>query len=185
MRAVPNGSESVGVCCPAFAPSLNWLPCILPKHTWFSVHMCALFQSESCDITLKVRTYSTYHTGTSYVHTRCTHLRTIGTYVHTSTRTRVHCVPGTRVPWYVHVYSRVRTYVRTMVPNGTHVRVSSRFGDHSMCTYTCTYKWYLEVPLVPWYVHVYQWYHTGTMHVCQVCHMAILQYHLWSCLVFG
>ncbi len=27
------------------------LPCILPKHTWFSVHMCALFQSESCDIT--------------------------------------------------------------------------------------------------------------------------------------
>jgi hypothetical protein len=19
-----------------------WLPCILPKHTWFSVHMCAL-----------------------------------------------------------------------------------------------------------------------------------------------
>jgi hypothetical protein len=46
--------ESVGVCCPAFAPSLNWLPCILPKHTWFSVHMhmCALFQSGSCDITL-------------------------------------------------------------------------------------------------------------------------------------
>ncbi len=32
--------ESVGVCCPAFAPSLNWLPCILPKHAWFSVHMC-------------------------------------------------------------------------------------------------------------------------------------------------
>ncbi len=27
------GSESVGVCCPAFAPSLNWLPCILPQHT--------------------------------------------------------------------------------------------------------------------------------------------------------
>ncbi len=24
--------------------------CILPKHTWFSVHMCALFQSESCDM---------------------------------------------------------------------------------------------------------------------------------------
>ncbi len=22
------------------------------EHTWFSVHMCALFQSESCDITL-------------------------------------------------------------------------------------------------------------------------------------
>jgi hypothetical protein len=42
----------IGVCCPAFAHSLNWLPCILPKHTWFSVHMCALFQSESCDITL-------------------------------------------------------------------------------------------------------------------------------------
>ncbi len=43
------GSESVGVCCPAFAPSLNWLPRIPPKHTWFSVQMCALFQSESCD----------------------------------------------------------------------------------------------------------------------------------------
>ncbi len=43
---------TVGVCCPVFAPSFNWLPCILPKHTWFSVHMCALFQSESCDITL-------------------------------------------------------------------------------------------------------------------------------------
>ncbi len=26
------GSESVGVCCPAFAPSLNWLSCFLPKH---------------------------------------------------------------------------------------------------------------------------------------------------------
>ncbi len=25
----------------------NWLPCIPPKHAWFSVHMCALFQSES------------------------------------------------------------------------------------------------------------------------------------------
>ncbi len=29
-----------------FAASLNWLPCcILQKHTWFSVCMCALFQS--------------------------------------------------------------------------------------------------------------------------------------------
>ncbi len=60
VRAV--ASESVGVCCPAFAPSLNWLPCILPKHTWFSVHMCALFQSE--DITLKVPTYVTRRTRT-------------------------------------------------------------------------------------------------------------------------
>ncbi len=43
---------------PVYAPSLNWLPCILPKHTWFSVHMCALFQSESCDIiSTYVRTY--------------------------------------------------------------------------------------------------------------------------------
>ncbi len=38
--------------------------CVLPKHPWFSVHMCALFQSESCDTTLsyartRVRT-STY-----------------------------------------------------------------------------------------------------------------------------
>jgi hypothetical protein len=45
------GSECVGVCCLAFAPSLTWLPCILPKHKWFSVHMCALFQSERSDIT--------------------------------------------------------------------------------------------------------------------------------------
>jgi hypothetical protein len=37
---------------PCIRPSLNLLPCILPKHTWFSVHMCALFQSERCDITL-------------------------------------------------------------------------------------------------------------------------------------
>ncbi len=27
------GSESVGGCCPAFAPSLSWLPCIFPKQT--------------------------------------------------------------------------------------------------------------------------------------------------------
>jgi hypothetical protein len=36
------GSERVGVYGPSFATSLNWLPCVLPKHTWFSVHMCAL-----------------------------------------------------------------------------------------------------------------------------------------------
>ncbi len=34
------GSESVGVCCPAFAPSLNWLPCILPKHMVLGAHVC-------------------------------------------------------------------------------------------------------------------------------------------------
>jgi hypothetical protein len=39
VRTCEDGSESVGVCCPAFAPCLNWLPCILPKHLWFSVHM--------------------------------------------------------------------------------------------------------------------------------------------------
>ncbi len=44
------GSESVDVCCPAIAPSLNWQSCILTKHTWFSVHMCTLSQSGSCDI---------------------------------------------------------------------------------------------------------------------------------------
>jgi hypothetical protein len=45
------GSESVGRCV---LPSLSQLAavCIRPKHTWFSVHTCALFQSESCDITL-------------------------------------------------------------------------------------------------------------------------------------
>jgi hypothetical protein len=70
------GSESVGVCCPAFAPSFNWLPCILSKHTWCSVHKCALFQSE-------VVTYivCTYH-GT-LVRTR--------TYTYTRVRTRVPC----------------------------------------------------------------------------------------------
>jgi hypothetical protein len=76
------GSESVGRCCPAFAPSLNWLPCMLPKHTWFSVHVCALFQSESCDITL-------YH-GSTYVRT----------YVRTLVRTMVRtytCANGTYV----------------------------------------------------------------------------------------
>jgi hypothetical protein len=44
------GSESA---CPAFAPSLNWLPCILPQtHVVLSAHMsvCALCHSESCDI---------------------------------------------------------------------------------------------------------------------------------------
>jgi hypothetical protein len=29
-----------------YAPSLKWLPCILAKHTWFSVHMCALFNQK-------------------------------------------------------------------------------------------------------------------------------------------
>jgi hypothetical protein len=31
--------EGVGVVCPAVAPSLKWLPCTLPKHRCFSVHM--------------------------------------------------------------------------------------------------------------------------------------------------
>ncbi len=36
-------SESVGVCCPAaFAPSLNWLPYVLPKHTRGSRCTCVL-----------------------------------------------------------------------------------------------------------------------------------------------
>jgi hypothetical protein len=48
-----------GTTCPSFAPSLNWLPCILPEHTWFSAHMCALFQSVRFDMTLRTnaRTY--------------------------------------------------------------------------------------------------------------------------------
>jgi hypothetical protein len=39
---------------------IRLLPCILPKHTWFSVHS-ALFQSESCEITFVVRTIMFCH----------------------------------------------------------------------------------------------------------------------------
>jgi hypothetical protein len=84
------GSERVGVCSPAFAPSLKWLPCILPKHTWLPMHMCALFQSESCDIT-----------------------RT-----HTSTNMRAMMHGVTLVStchWYVRTRTYVRTYLDTMV----------------------------------------------------------------------
>ncbi len=36
-----------------FIRSLSQLAAVYPpKNTWFSVHMCSLFQSESCDITL-------------------------------------------------------------------------------------------------------------------------------------
>ncbi len=62
------------VCIRTFAPSLNWLMCILPEHTWFSVPMRVLFQPESCDITFSpVRTY---------IRTRytCTYHGTNGTY---------------------------------------------------------------------------------------------------------
>jgi hypothetical protein len=45
-------------CVALHSLPLSWLPCILPKHTWFSVHMCALFQSESCDIQYSTLSHS-------------------------------------------------------------------------------------------------------------------------------
>jgi hypothetical protein len=80
-----------------YVRTLNWLPCILPKHTWFSVHMCALFQSQSCDITLKVRTYvRTYVRTTWYLYHG-----TIGT------STMVHVY---------HWYLRRKTIVKIEIP---------------------------------------------------------------------
>jgi hypothetical protein len=40
------GSERVGVCCPSFAPSLNWLPCILPTHLVLGV--CCVLCAVCC-----------------------------------------------------------------------------------------------------------------------------------------
>jgi hypothetical protein len=139
----------------AFAPSLNWLPCILPKHTWFSVHMCALFQSESCDITSQVRT-NWYVPGTNITFSQkpleiqaiqalrcntCTDVRTIIWYVRTYVRTRVRTTIGT-IFWYHAIDSLgeyVRTYVRTHVRTYVHVdyHVMSQLSDWKrahMCT---------------------------------------------------
>ncbi len=88
------GSESVGVSCPAFAPSLNWLPCILPKHTWFS---CVPF----------VRTY-----------VRTTYVLIMLCHNFTRVRTHVyHWYSSTRVPWYVLEYD-IRTYHGTVPYHG-------------------------------------------------------------------
>jgi hypothetical protein len=74
-------SESAGACCLAFAPSLNWLPCILPKPTWFSVHICVPFSNHK------------EHYCTRYVRTSLEK----GTRTRVRTRVQYH---GTRVPWY-------------------------------------------------------------------------------------
>jgi hypothetical protein len=49
----PQIGDAVRSCCTKvhhLDPSSTGCPYILPKHIRFSVHMCALFQSESCDV---------------------------------------------------------------------------------------------------------------------------------------
>jgi hypothetical protein len=47
------GSESVGVCCPAFAPSLNWLPCSQNSLPTFLID--CLFTFLACSVLLGLR----------------------------------------------------------------------------------------------------------------------------------
>jgi hypothetical protein len=120
------------VCCPAIAPSLNWLPSILPKHTWFSGHMCALFQSESCDITLLVR-----------------YVRSIPWY-------QMVRYPGTMVPWYLK-YKQYPWYHGT----STMVRINGAYCTYTY-TYSTRTIAIPYVRTVHVYVHVYhgiEYYH--------------------------
>jgi hypothetical protein len=90
-RGSEGGSESVGVCCPAFAPSLNWLPCILPKHAFVRTRVRMFWED----------TRHPAERGSEYVRTAT--LRDVD----------VPMVPGTtNGTMVVHVYrTRIRTYV--------------------------------------------------------------------------
>ncbi len=109
--------------------------CILPKHTWFSVHMCALFQSESCDKTLSYHGTSTYQ---------------VRTYACVCTRVRtpvLNYTPCTVVPWYTCMY--VHMYVRTYMHACTCIVILDRVPWY-MCTCTCVpaSKCYQVLPLL-------------------------------------
>jgi hypothetical protein len=129
----------------------------LPKHTWFSVHMRAHFQSERCDITF----HSVYVRMAMAMLCSC-----VRTYVRMCTYIRT--IP--MVP-----YGKVRTYLRTcyyVMSQRTCCNVMSQLSD---CTHVhreprvfwedtrqpveyvhvdSTMVWYL------WYCTIVPWYHT-------------------------